>query len=173
MTPKIYLAGFDVFYPDALQRSEVMKAQCAELGLTGVFPADGAIDAAGLTPAELAGEIFRRDIQLIDQCDVVAANVNPFRGTEPDSGTCFELGYGYARGKALYAYTEGPVTMMERVEQHYGALSAAVGGAPLDPDGLHVENFGSPVNLMISVPATVVLGSLLLCLQRIRDDLLP
>lgn len=171
MTPKVYLAGFDVFYPDAVARAAGMKRRCAAHGLEGLFPADIAIDATNLTPTELATQIFHRDVLLIDRCDIVAANVNAFRGPEPDSGTCFELGYGYAKGKALYAYTEGPPTMPERVAVLHGPVTTGADGVPLDPAGLHVENFGAPVNLMIAVPATVVLGTFDDCLRRIRADL--
>jgi nucleoside 2-deoxyribosyltransferase len=171
MTPKVYLAGFDVFYPDATTRAAGMKRRCAAHGLEGLFPSDIAVDPTGLTSTELATEIFRRDVLLIDRCDIVAANVNAFRGPEPDSGTCFELGYGYAKGKALYAYTEGPPTMPERVAALHGPVTTSVDGVPLDPAGLHVEDFGAPVNLMIAVPATVVLGTFDDCLRRIRADL--
>ncbi|WP_111765268.1 nucleoside 2-deoxyribosyltransferase [Nakamurella deserti] len=171
MTPTVYLAGFDVFYPDAAARAAVMKQRCTAHGLQGLFPSDIAVDPTGLTPAEFATEIFRRDVLLIDRCDIVAANVNAFRGPEPDSGTCFELGYGYAKGKALYAYTEGPPTMPERVAAHHGPVSTGTDGTRLDPAGMHVEDFGAPVNLMIAVPATLVLGTLDDCLRRIRADL--
>ena len=32
------------------------------------------------------------------------ANLEPFRGSEPDSGTAFEVGYALALGKPVYAY---------------------------------------------------------------------
>lgn len=50
----IYLAGFDVFYPDAVERAERMKALCDEAGFIGRFPADISIDPTGLTPEQLA-----------------------------------------------------------------------------------------------------------------------
>lgn len=171
MTPTVYLAGFDVFYPDAAARATVMKQLCTAHGLQGMFPADNAVDTTGMTSGQLAAEIFRRDIELIDRCDIVAANVNAFRGPEPDSGTCFELGYAYAGGKALYVYTEGPSTMPERIAAWHGPVTTSANGTPLDTAGMHVENFGAPVNLMIAVPATVVLGTFADCLRRIRDDL--
>ena len=171
--PKVYLAGFDVFYPDAAVRAAAMKERCAAHGLEGLFPSDIAVDPTGLTPTGFATEIFRRDVLLIDRCDIVAANVNAFRGAEPDSGTCFELGYGYAKGKALYAYTDGPPTMPERVATHHGPVTRGDDGPPRDPAGMHVEDFGAPVNLMIAVPATLVLGNLDDCLARIRADLDP
>lgn len=170
MTPKIYLAGFEVFYPDAKERAIAMKAQCAALGLEGVFPADVDIDTTGLTVGEIKAAIFRRDVDLIDECDIVAANLNPFRGAEPDSGTCFEMGYGYARGKALYGYTGGPSSMAERVQLHVGGTTLNSNGEPVDESGLSIENFGSPINLMLSYPAVMTLGSFEECLGRIAAD---
>ncbi len=170
MIPKVYLAGFDVFYPDAAVRAAAMKRRCAAHGLEGLFPSDITVDPTGLTPTEFATAIFHRDVLLIDRCDIVAANVNAFRGAEPDSGTCFELGYGYAKGKALYAYTDGPPTMPERVAAHHGPVTSD-DGPPRDPAGMHVEDFGAPVNLMIALPATLVLGDLDDCLARSRADL--
>ena len=37
---KIYLAGFDVFAPDARQRGAKMKMMCAEKGFAGLYPFD-------------------------------------------------------------------------------------------------------------------------------------
>ena len=76
---KIYLAGFDVFAPDAVQRGAKMKMMCAEKGFVGLYPFDNEADAAQ--------EIFAGNCGLIDGADIVIANLNPFRGAEPDSGT--------------------------------------------------------------------------------------
>jgi nucleoside 2-deoxyribosyltransferase len=165
----IYLAGFDVFYPDAVERAERMKALCEEAGFIGRFPADVSIDPTGLTPAELAAAIFERDSQLVRECDIVAANLHPFRGAEPDSGTCFELGLAYGLGKKLYGYAPGG-TMAERISEFHGPVSESADGRIADSDGFTVEKFGSPVNLMISVPATIVVGGLEDCLRRIQAD---
>ncbi|PRY67209.1 nucleoside 2-deoxyribosyltransferase [Glaciihabitans tibetensis] len=167
---KIYLAGFDVFYPDAVERAEKMKALCAQYGFVGRFPADISIDPTGLTPAELAAAIFRRDADLVRECDLVAANLYPFRGAEPDSGTCFELGLAYGLGKPLYGYTAAG-TMAERISEHHAPVTITADGRTVDATGMTVENFGSPINLMISVPSTIVYGGLEDCLQRISADL--
>jgi nucleoside 2-deoxyribosyltransferase len=166
---KIYLAGFDVFYPDAVERAEGMKALCARYGFEGRFPADVSIDPTGLTPAELAAAIFRRDAELVRECDIVAANLYPFRGAEPDSGTCFELGLAYGLGKTLYGYAPGG-TMAERISEHHAPVTTTEDGRTVDSTGMTVENFGSPINLMISVPSTIVVGGLEDCLKRIRAD---
>lgn len=72
------------------------------------------------------------------------ANVNTFRGYEPDSGTCFEIGYATALGKKVVAYTSQSRPMTEWVK---------------DENGYTVENFGFPVNLMIAVSSDIVIGT--------------
>lgn len=134
---KIYLAGFDVFAPDAVQRGARMKLQCAAQGLIGLYPLDN--------EAPDVGAIFTGNCALIDEADAVIANLNPFRGAEPDSGTCFEVGYAYAKGKPVFAYLTDGRTMQEK----HGAA---------DADGFAVENFGMPMNLMLSSAAEVVIG---------------
>ena len=89
---KIYLAGFDVFAPDARQRGAQMKMLCAGRGCIGLYPLDN--------EAACAADIFAGNCGLIDQADAVIANLNPFRGQEPDSGTCFEVGYAFAKWQA-------------------------------------------------------------------------
>ena len=84
---RIYLAGFDVFSPDAIEIGQIMKNMCAEFGFEGVYP----LDKECHTP----DEIFMSNTALIRSCDIIAANMNRFRGFEPDSGTAFELGFGY------------------------------------------------------------------------------
>ena len=73
------------------------------------------------------------------------ANLNAFRGREPDSGTCFEVGYAFAKGKKVYGYVSDARTMREKL-----------GGA--DENGFSVEDFGLPLNLMLSCAAKIVEG---------------
>ena len=134
---KIYLAGFDVFAPDARQRGAQMKMLCAGRGCIGLYPLDN--------EAACAADIFAGNCGLIDQADAVIANPNPFRGQEPDSGTCFEVGYAFAKGKPVFAYVSDARAMREKLGER-------------DADGFAVENFGLPLNLMLSSAATVVEG---------------
>jgi nucleoside 2-deoxyribosyltransferase len=53
-------------------------------------------------PRELtAAAIFAKDVEGIDWADVVVANMD---GPDPDSGTCWECGYAYARGKPVFLF---------------------------------------------------------------------
>ena len=108
---RIYVAGFDVFYPDWLEKRYLeYRALCAGYGFE--MQAQKAAPDAGKTLGE---QIFFKNIHCIEISDYVVANVNCFRGGEPDSGTCFEIGYAYALGKKIYGYLDDTRTMMEKI----------------------------------------------------------
>lgn len=172
MNLSIYLAGFDVFYPNAIEHGEHLKAVCGRYGFRGLFPKDNVIDRSpGRSKDRIAADIFRQNIEQIDRSDIIVANLNCFRGAEPDSGTSFELGYGYAKGKRLYGYVDGEQKLWEKVESEFGGVGRSPDGRMVDKLGYHVENFDFPVNLMLSVPAVIVAGSFEHCIRRVREDL--
>jgi nucleoside 2-deoxyribosyltransferase len=45
--------------------------------------------------------IFRKDLEGLDWADTVVAIMD---GADPDSGTCWECGYAYARGKTVVLF---------------------------------------------------------------------
>lgn len=147
---KIYLAGFDVFYPHATTLGKYMKELCDNYGFQGLYPLDHEADSAK--------EIFNGNLALIQECDFIAANLNDFRGDEMDCGTAFEIGYGFANGKKIYGYLDDTSSMIDKLGLK-------------DKNGLHVENFDLPVNLMIGCSAIIVEGTLEDCLIEIRKFL--
>lgn len=148
---KVYLAGPDVFRQDALQWAEAARALCAARGLTALVPLDGEdVTAAG---------IYASNVAMIRAADAVVANLNPFRGAEPDSGTCFEVGFAAALGKPIVGYVAEAGELVERVRRHGGVLQQDASGWH-DAAGMRVENFGLPLNLMLAMPARVVVGGL-------------
>lgn len=149
---RIYVAGFDVFYPDWKEKRYFQYRElCQKYGFE--MQAQKAAADEGKTLGE---RIFLKNIHYIDSCDYVAANLNTFRGREPDSGTCFEIGYAYAQGKKIYGYLDDARTMIEKI------------GARADEDGFTVEDFDLPVNLMLGCSVTVIQGDLEHCLKEIR-----
>ncbi|ARP79437.1 nucleoside 2-deoxyribosyltransferase [Bordetella genomosp. 8] len=161
----VYLAGFDVFRPDAVAYGASLKALCERYGLRGLYPLDQA-GPAGLDGRELADLICRANVGLIRQADGIIANLNPFRGHEPDSGTAFEVGYAAALGKPVWAYTSVAGTIVEQV----AVGKSAQGDAHLDAQGYVVEDFGMSLNLMLACSATVVVGDAEACLVRVARD---
>ena len=102
---KIYLAGPDVFLPDPLKIAEAKKKICTKYGFIGIFPLDNVLDLSNLSPFESGVRIYQNNTKLMDNCDLIVANMTPFRGPSMDVGTAFELGYMAAQGKPIFAYT--------------------------------------------------------------------
>lgn len=149
----VYLAGPDVFFPEAAQCAEKHKALCRLYEFEPLHPFD--------QPTLAAKKIFQTNIDMIRRADAVIANLNPFRGPEVDSGTAFEIGFAIALGKPVVGYLSTAESQLQRVERLYGALTH-FNEADLwrDHDGNLVENFGHPVNLMLAEPCSIVVGDL-------------
>ncbi|WP_338805922.1 nucleoside 2-deoxyribosyltransferase [Pseudomonas chlororaphis] len=140
MSPRIYLAGFDVFRRDAIARGEYLKRLCQAQGLQGLYPFDHQVPAQP-TPEQAAQLICQQNLQMIRDCDAVLANLNAFRGLEPDSGTAFEVGMAIALGKPVWAWFEAPATLREQVPHDADGR---------DAEGFLVEDFQLPRNLMLA-----------------------
>lgn len=158
--PLVYLAGFDVFRPDAVQHGHYLKALCTAHGLQGLYPFDNEIPA-GLSKHETARLICSMNIAMIQRCTAVLANLNLFRGLEPDSGTAFEVGMAVALNKPVWAYLEPARPLRDWVPHDENGL---------DHDGFLVEDFALPRNLMLACTwtgcsSTVELGAEALALH--------
>lgn len=149
---KLYLAGPDVFRPDAPAWAEESRQCCTAFGHGALIPLDGV--------ETTAPGIYQANIALIQAADAVLANLNPFRGCEPDSGTCLEVGFALALGKPVIGYLANNETTTQRVARMFGAPLERHEGRPVDRDGLYVEDFGLPLNLMLAVPLQIVVGGL-------------
>ena len=154
-----------MFRPDAAEYGRRLVALCAEYGFEGIFPLAGALPA-GLSPQELARHIYQANIAHIANCDAVVANLDFFRGPEPDSGTCFEVGYAVAQGKKVVGYVPESGSFAERIRRRH---PAAVGTGLKDAAGWELEEFGLPLNLMLGVPCEVVVGDLRAALAFLRS----
>ena len=159
----IYLAGFDVFRADAVQQGERLKALCLARGFEGLYPLDNALPA-GLSGRAAAQWIYEQNIGLIRRADLIMANLNVFRGLEPDSGTAFEVGYGAALGKPVWAYTDDARALVEQAGAGRDSRDAT---RVVDAQGYTVEDFGLNVNLMLACAARVVHGDAQACLREI------
>jgi nucleoside 2-deoxyribosyltransferase len=188
---RVYLAGPDVFLPDALAQAERKKRLCAQYGFEGVFPLDKSLDLTRLSSHEAGLAIAEGNERMMRACDLAVANATPFRGPSIDPGTAYEMGFMRALGKPVFAYANLPGPYLDRVEAHFGRPLERVGGGPwLGADGLTVEDFEMPDNLMI-VGAVEFSGGRLVtedvpdsrrqtdlrafeqCLQLARDRLQP
>ena len=141
---KIYLAGPDVFLPDAHEMGARKVALCKAHGLAGLYPLDDKID---LTAPDVSRQIFASNEALMDQAAAIIANLTPFRGAGADPGTVYELGYMAGRGKLCLAYCNDPALYADRVRRLTDVSSRD--GNLVDAQGLTVEDFGLVDNLMM------------------------
>lgn len=141
---KIYLAGPDVFLPDAIEVGRRKQELCERYGAVGLFPLDNAVD---LTAATASMQIFRGNRSMMDGADAIIANLTPFRSLSADAGTVYELGYMAGRGKLCLGYSNAPLTYRDRVAKSHRVSTSE--GVLFDEAGLVVENFGLIDNLMI------------------------
>jgi nucleoside 2-deoxyribosyltransferase len=133
MLKRVYLAGPDVFLPDPHARSASLKAICSRHRLVGVFPLDPiAVPGGPLMPEwqriALCNEAHIRS------CDMLIANLTPFRGVSADPGTVYELGFMRALGRPVFGWSASALSLKDRTRA----------------DGLLVEDFGLADNLMIA-----------------------
>ena len=152
---KLYLAGPDVFRPNAAEWAAQVRVLCRKRGHEALIPLDGG--------QSTAVEIYRSNLRLIGEADAVLANLNPFRGTEPDSGTCVEIGYALALGKPVIGYVDTLAPMCDRLR----ATGPGADGRCRDAEGWAVENFGLALNLMLAVPVHLEQGGLEAALEAL------
>src|ERR1700724_2282749 len=144
LTMKIYLAGPDVFLPDAVAIGRRKVELCTRHGLTGLYPLDNAVDRA-VRDASL--QIFRGNEAMMIEADAIIANLTPFRGPGADAGTVYELGYMAGRGKLCLGYSNDPSPYADRVRKFTEVNLRD--GRLVDAQGLAVEDVGLSDNLMM------------------------
>jgi nucleoside 2-deoxyribosyltransferase len=145
MSIKAYLAGPDVFLPNAKEIGETKKKMCREYGLEGLFPLDSTLNLNGLTPQDAGKAISEANEALIKNCDLVIANITPFRSPSADAGTIYEIGFAKALGKAIFAYTNTKDLFADRTVKFLGITTVHY----TDNNNMSIEQFNLVDNLMI------------------------
>ena len=177
MSLKLYLAGPEVFLPDAVEHAEKQRQLCIKHGFIPLHPMDNNLDL-GNRDIETAMRIYRGDVGQVRNCDIVVANCNPFRSVcVMDDGTAYELGFGNALGKASYGYISSKIPLDERTIRDYSSRLNAVTGTHIDREGYAITDaFGTSINLMMQCGCMAHGGRLIEgdfedCLVAIRHDL--
>jgi nucleoside 2-deoxyribosyltransferase len=91
---KLYLAGPLFTTPE--REWNVRLAERLEAAGHAVY-----LPQAHPAPEPTAAAIFAKDLEGIDWADGIVAIMD---GTDPDSGTCWECGYAYAKGKPVVLF---------------------------------------------------------------------
>jgi len=146
--PRVYLAGPEVFLPDATEIGAVKCRLAAEAGFEGVFPLDTALELDGFPAAEQARRIALANEALMRSCALLIANLTPFRGVSMDAGTAFEVGFMRALGRPVLGYTNAAADFASRSRRYRAGMRLAFDS---DRPEIAVEDFGLAENLMIAV----------------------
>lgn len=145
--PRVYLAGPEVFLPDAKAIGRAKVEMAAEAGFEGLFPLDAVLDLAGVDKLTQAGRIAGGCENMMRRADLLIANLTPFRGVSMDSGTAYEVGFMRALGRPVLGYSNVAGDYRSRAEAFRRR------GIPRgDGDGpsVEIEDFGLTENLMIA-----------------------
>jgi nucleoside 2-deoxyribosyltransferase len=138
MTVTAYLAGPDVFLPDAVAHAARKVEICRRVGLRGLPPLNQDIEAAA-EALELWQTIYQKDIAMMEQSDIIIANLTPFGGASADAGTLIEVGWFLGKGKPIFGYSNTSENFESRMRKQLGDHCAQ----------LSIEGFDLPDNLMI------------------------
>ena len=138
MLLSVYVAGPEVFLPDAAAVFRRKAAICATHGIAMRAPLDDAVDLAA---PDASRRIYRQNRAMMLECDAIVANLTPFRGPSADDGTAFELGFFDALGRPAFAYSNAAGGLAERTLAFLAAWP--------DPVAMAVEDFSLPANLML------------------------
>jgi len=148
---RVYLAGPDVFMPDAVARAAALKGICARHGIVGVSPLDALPDP----PSDWRDLPEARRIALANEAhirgaDALIANLTPFRGPSADAGTVFEVGFMRALGRPVFGWSNDAADFLTRTRAHVGeGLRQDDQGEWRDHEDMLLEAFGMHDNLMI------------------------
>lgn len=152
--PRIYLAGPDVFLPDAAELTALKQKICSLHGLCGMNPLDNEVNLQGLAPRAAGIRIATANEELMNSCDAIIANLTPWHGPSADVGTVYELGYMRALRRPCFAYSNDPRSFSQRVEewvlaQDHGPVHVDQHGVKRTARGHKIETFQFNDNAMI------------------------
>ncbi len=145
---RVYLAGPEVFLRNAVQIGELKKKICSENGFEGIFPLDTCLEAQHLSVYETGLAISKSNEDLIRSCNILIANITPFRGPSADAGTVYEMGFARGVGLKADAYINTAKSFVERTCYFCNVKDHDAEGIRDDNDML-VENYGMAENLMV------------------------
>jgi nucleoside 2-deoxyribosyltransferase len=138
MTITAYLAGPDVFLPNAAAHAAAKVEICRRYGVQGLPPLNEDIETAA-AELDVWQAIYQKDIAMMERCDIVIANLTPFGGASADAGTLIEVGWFLGRGKPIFGYSNSSENFESRMRRQLGERHADFG----------IEGFHLPDNLMI------------------------
>ena len=155
----VYLAGPDVFYPEAKEKLGTKKAILNKHGIHSHTPLDKEISFAGKSKQDIANEIAHSNEKIMEDCNIILANLENWHGSpSADVGTAFEMGYMSARferdPKKVMIVGYYPNGIQKKfstrvVDKLCDGKQITQDGILIDPSGYEIEDFDLLDNLML------------------------
>jgi nucleoside 2-deoxyribosyltransferase len=165
--PKLYLAGPEVFLPNAIEAGRIKCALATKAGFEGLYPLDNVLELAGLAKPDQATVISRANEALMRSADGAIANLTPFRGVSMDAGTAFEVGFMQALGRPVFGYSTSALHYRARAEAF---RNRGIPPGDYDTPALDIEDFELHENLMIDIVVRAAQGVVVTPRDGATDD---
>lgn len=178
--PKIYLAGPDVFFPNADEIKEAKRKIAENQGIIPLFPLDNVVRdlffQKSLTKSQKGLIISKANEILMDKADGIIANITPYNGPSLDVGTAVEIGYMRKAQKPIECYTNSPVNFLNRVKswlksQNIETYKDKFSAIRDNKHNMMLEDFGDDIvdNIMVDGAYTLSGGGLSKPLKKMKD----
>lgn len=147
----LYLAGPEVWFPDAGAHLARCAALCAEAGFR-LLTADPAALKETEPGEVMAREIYAERVSRLRRADAAIVNLTPWRGPGADPGAAFEAGFLAGLAKPVLGWMNVPA---EEHADYLGRVDAWMGARPdetgvwRDGDGCAIEDMGLPETVML------------------------
>ena len=163
---KIYIAGPECFYTGGYDMLAAMRAESIAKGFGVTLPNDHPLDMENPDLRKRADSIFADLKAIMLDTTVVIADLEAYRGSEPDSGTIYELGMAYAKGARCYGYTRDKRPLVWK-DQKYTLKEGKV----YDEHGKEAPYKELPFSPCIIASTKIVEGDYGDCLKMLMTDI--
>jgi nucleoside 2-deoxyribosyltransferase len=138
---KIYMAG-PLFTTAEKHFNHGLAAALREFGHEVWLPQD-------MEPRDRsARSVFEKDVEGIDQSEAIVACMD---GPDPDSGTAWECGYGYAKGKKIILYRTDERGISDGGLCEFNLMLYASANSVLDGCGLEIGELAEATDKLLKM----------------------
>lgn len=147
---RIYVAGPDVFKPDAKMIYKKYASVCEQYHVECLYPNDDVIEFSN-DKKIFSSNIYHANLKMLNQADAVIVNIEPTYGPCMDVGAAFEVGYAKAKKLPVFGFcTYVTPDYFERLKQYHGDIITNETGSRSKKTGMLLEDFELPDNLMLA-----------------------
>lgn len=115
----LYIAGPECFYQNGYELWWAQRKLAEYYGIPVVLPTSTELKLNNSDLRLNAKEIFDDLIFQVGKTTAIIADLEFFRGSEPDGGTIFEMGWIWQKGGRVYGYTRDKRLMAEKNQLAY------------------------------------------------------